>query len=148
VAAWQADTLREARDRVGTLVSAAAVIAGLGAGVAFNDPKRVSNLEVWGAASTGVAAVALGASVLAAAMIWRPLKGVFVLDSELLVGGYVEGEPPASLTEMHRALAIHLGRHARRNADEIQARLWWFTVALVAFVVEVAALLVVLLDVA
>ena len=140
--------LREVRDRVGTLVSAAAVVAGLGAGLAFSDPGRVHHMAWWGGSATAVAALALAIAVLAAAMIWRPLEGVFVLDAGVIVGDYGEGEPPAALPEIHRALAIHMGRHAERTADGISKRLWWFNGALIAFVVEVVALLVVLLDVA
>lgn len=144
----QAQTLNEARERIGTLVSAAAVIAGLGASLAFNNAERVNRLDWWGGTATATAAVALGLAVLAAARIWWPFSGVFVLSSETIVGDYIEGDPPALLPEVHRELAVHLGRNAERNAAGIDTRLRWFAVALVAFVIEVAALLVVLLDVA
>jgi hypothetical protein len=71
----------------------------------------------------------------------------FVIDAGTLVGSYLEGDPAASLVEMHRELAVHLGRNAQRNRDQLERRLGWFNVALTAFVVEVVALLVVLMDV-
>jgi hypothetical protein len=145
--AEQAEVLKETRDRVGTVVSAAAVVVGLGVGFAFNTGERAGDLSWWGVAATIVAALAFGGVALSAAMIWRPLAGAFVIDSGVLVGSYLEADPAASLVEMHRELAVHLGRNAQRNSDQLQRRLIWFNMALVAFVLEVVALMVALIDV-
>jgi hypothetical protein len=123
------------------------VVVGLGLGFAFNRGERGGDLAWWGIVATIVAALAFAGVALSAAMIWRPLAGAFVIDAGTLVGSYLEGDPPASLVEMHRELAVHLGRHAQRNSDELERRLVWFNMALVAFVVEVVALLVLLMDV-
>src|SRR5207248_980591 len=104
----------------------------------------LTQLDGWGVAAAAAAAIAFAAMILGAVMIWRPLPGVFALDAGILIGSYVEGDPPATVAEMHRDLAVHLGRHAKRNADELQKRLGWFTFALVAFVVEIAALIALL----
>lgn len=143
----QADVLKDTRDRVGTVVSAAAVVVGLGLGFGLNSGGRAGDLSWWGIVATIGAALAFAGVAFSAAMIWRPLAGAFVIDAGTLVGAYLEGDPAASLVEMHRELAVHLGRNAHRNRDQLERRLGWFNKALVAFVVEVFALLVVLMDV-
>ncbi|MGQ0745017.1 MAG: hypothetical protein ACT4OS_11950 [Acidimicrobiales bacterium] len=85
---------------------------------------------------------------MAAVMIWRPFPGSFTIDPGVLVAGYVEGEEPARLPEIHRALAVHAGRHVNANGIALERRLRWFTVALSAFLVVVAGLIVALADVA
>jgi hypothetical protein len=143
----QASTLKETRDRVGTLVSAAAVVAGLAAALTFNSG-RTSRLSGWGVLATVASAVGFAAIALAAVMIWRPFPGTFTLDAGTLVGSYVEGDPPASLAEIHRELALHLGTHSAYNRDLLDRRLTWFVVALLAFLVEIGGLMLVLWDVA
>ena len=64
----QRETLKDTRDRVGTLVSAAAVVAGLAAALAFNSG-RVMRLGGWGALATVVATVGFGVIALSAVMI-------------------------------------------------------------------------------
>lgn len=144
----QAEVLKETRDRVGTVVSAAAVVAALGSGLAFNNAERIERLSAWGGGATAVAAVAFLVVSFAAAAIWRPFSGAFVADAGILVGSYVEGADPASIPEIHRDVALHLGLHAQHNTLVLERRLQWFTAAITGFVVEVFALSVVVLDVA
>ena len=80
-------------------------------------------------------------------MIWRPFPGSFTIDPGVLVGGYLEGHEPAALPEIHRALAVHAGRHVNANGIALERRLRWLTVALGAFLIVVAGLIVVLGDV-
>ena len=143
----QAATLKETRDRVGTLDSAAAVVAGLAAALAFNSG-RVTRLTAWGAIATVTSALGFAAISVAAVMIWRPFPGTFTLDAGTIVGSYVEGDPPAALSEIHRELALHLGTHSAYNRDLLDRRLTWFVVALQAFLVEIVALMLVLWDAA
>ncbi len=143
----QASTLKETRDRVGTLVSAAAVVAGLAAALAFNSG-RITRLTAWGVAATVVAALGFATIALAAVMIWRPFPGTFTFDAGMIVGSYVEGDAPASLPEIHRELALHLGTHTAYNRDLLDRRLTSFVVALQAFLVEIGGLMLVLWDVA
>jgi hypothetical protein len=143
----QGATLKETRDRVGTLVFAAAVVAGLATSLGFTDG-RADRLRWWGVAGTGIGWVGFAVLTVAAFAIWRPFTGVFTLHSGVLVGSYVEGDPPASLAEMHRELALHLGNHAAYNREQLSDRLSWFTVALWAFLAEIGGLMLMLLDVA
>ncbi len=141
------ETLKETRDRVGALVSAAAVVAGLAGALAFDDG-RVARLDAWGAAATVAAVVGFATIAVASVMIWRPFPGTFSLDSGMIVGSYVEWEAPASLAEIHRELALHLGTHAVYNRNLIGHRLVWFVVALLSFLLEIGGLMLVLWDIA
>jgi hypothetical protein len=144
----QAATLRETRDRSATVVSTAAIIVGLGTSLALSDG-RGERLTAWGIAAAVIAGLAFAAVVAAVVMVWRPgMMGVFARDSGVLVGSYVEGEPPATLPEIHRELALHLGNHAAYNDERISKRLDWFARSLWAFLIEIGALLVMILDVA
>jgi hypothetical protein len=143
----QAATLKETRDRVGALVSAAAVVAGVAAALTFNSG-RITRLTEWGVVASAASALGFGAIALAAVVIWRPFPGTFTLDAGTIVGSYVEGDPPASLVEIHRELALHLGIHSAYNRDLLDRRLTWFVVALQAFLVEIGGLMLVLWDVA
>jgi uncharacterized membrane protein YoaK (UPF0700 family) len=140
--AEQSATLKETRDRAGTIVSGAAVVAGLG--VSFGI--KAGKLSGWGVASASATALAFIVLAFAAAMVWRPFEGVFTLDAAMIVGSYAEGTPPADLAESHRNLAIHLGGHAAFNRDRLDDRLHWFSVVLYAFIAEVLFLIVTLVD--
>lgn len=146
--AEQAATLRETRERIGTVVSAAAVVAGLAASLAFHDGARAEEVDAAGIVAVFVAGAALVGLVAAAVGIWWPMKGGFVLDARMLVTGYVEATPPASLSEIHRDVAWYLGEQMTVNRDGIDRRLRRFAVALVCFVLEVGAIVVVLVDLA
>jgi hypothetical protein len=145
--ASQEATLREARDRISTVVSAAAVAIGLASTLAFGGG-RAQRFSEWGVTAGVVAALAFASIVLVAVILWRPFEGIFTLDAGAIVGSYVEGTPPAGLPEIHRELALHLARHVLSNRDRLSTRLSWFTWALWAFAVEVAALMIMLLDIA
>lgn len=145
--AEQGETLKETRDRVGALVSAAAVVAGLSAALAF-DSSRVTRFGPWGAVATVAAALGFGTIAVAAVKIWRPFPGTFTLDAGMIVGSYVEGPSPASLAEIHRELALHLGTHSQYNRDLLERRLTWFVVALRSFLLEIGGLMLVLWDLA
>jgi len=143
----QAATLKEVRDRVGTMVSAAAVVAGLAATLAFNSD-RIGRLGAVGVLATVASTLGFGAIALSAVMIWRPFRGTFTMDAGMIVGSYVEGQPPAALAELHRELALHLGTHSAYNRDLLDRRLSWFVLGLGGFLLEIGGLMVVLWDVA
>jgi hypothetical protein len=141
--AEQAATLKDTRDRVGTLISAAAVTAGLAVALGGGDAKHAGAWSVVGAIIAGFGFVWI---TVASVAIWWPFAGGFVLDPAIVVEDYVERNPTVSAT--HRALAMVLSGHITRNNDRLATRLRWFTVALVAFLLEIAGLLIVLIDLA
>jgi hypothetical protein len=144
--AEQSATLKETRDRAGTIASAAAVVAGLGVSFGFTNG-QAHKLGVLGVVAALVAAGGFTTLMVAAVMVWRPFEGVFTLDAGMIVGSYVEGTPPALLPEIHRELAIHIANHAAFNRDRLDDRLQWFSVLLYAFLAEVVGLMVALIEI-
>lgn len=86
--------------------------------------------------------------VVATVLIWRPTDARFVHDAGVLIGSYVEGDPPLDLPALHRELALWLGRQAEANRTVLEVHLRTFTWGLVSLLVEVLALVIVMGDVA
>jgi len=139
----QAVILKDTRDRVGTVLSAAAVTIGLATGLAGGNGHHLRTFGVVGALVAGAGFLFLAVQAI---RIWWPFQVTLNLDAGVLVGSYAEGDPPASLAETRRDVALHLGRHTQANRERIDKRLTWFTGALVGFLAEVLGLVMVLLD--
>jgi hypothetical protein len=140
-------TLKETRDRVGALLSAAGLIVGLGGTLALSSD-RVKDVTALGVVGGVIAAASFVVIAVSAVWIWGPMRGTFVLDAGVIVGSYVEGDEPASIAEIHRELALHLGRHSQELSRLLDRRLWWFTFALVGFLTLLGGLMLMILDVA
>lgn len=143
----QARALRETRDRAGALMSAAAVAGGLAAGLAFN-ADRISGIGMPGAVGAAVAVAGFVGVVLTTLMIWRPTEGRFVHDAGVIIGSYVEGDPPMELPELHRELALWLGKQAESNRQMLEVQLRTFTWGLAGLLVEIGGVIVALGDAA
>lgn len=135
------------RDRAGTLMSAATVASGLGVGLAFNsgEAHRITSLGAGGAllALTGFVAVAV-----TTVLIWRPTEARFLHDAGVIIGSYVEGDPPRGLPEIHRELALWFGQRAESNRAILERDLRTFTIGLGALLVEIAGFILVFGDIA
>ncbi|WP_419920367.1 hypothetical protein [Candidatus Poriferisodalis sp.] len=139
--------LRETRDRAGALLSVAAVAGGLAAGLFFTDDRSLS--VGWVALVGAVVAVAgFAGIVLSTVMVWRPVEGQFVHDAGVIVGLYLEGDPPVGLPALHRELALWLGEQANSNRHQLSGRLKWFNLGLLFLPVEVVGVIVALGDAA
>lgn len=143
----QASTLSETRDRAGSLLSAAAVAGGLAAGLAFN-VDRAPGIDRPGAVGAVAAVVGFVGVVLATVMIWRPTEGRFVHDAGVIIGSYIEGDPPLDLPELHRELALWLGQQAESNRQMLEVQLRTFRRGLTALLIEVLGIVMALGDVA
>jgi hypothetical protein len=143
----QAGTLRETRDRAGALMSAAAVAGGLAAGLAFNT-NRAHEIDTPGVVGALLAVAGFVAVAVATVMIWRPTEGRFVHDAGVIIGSYVEGDPPAELPELHRELALWLGRQTESNRSMLEVQLRTFTWGLAFLLIEVGGAVIALGDVA
>lgn len=143
----QACVLRETRDRAGSLMSAAAVAGGLAAGLAFTSDRSTS-IDLAGVLGAIVAVIGFVVVAVTTVMIWRPTEGRFVHDSGVLVGSYVEGDPPADLAELHRELALWLGKQTESNRHVLEVQLKTFTVGLFGLLVEISGAILALGDVA
>lgn len=105
----------------------------------------ITALGVAGIASAGVGFLIIA---VAGVVIWLPLAGTFTFDAGVLVGSYADGPNPATLPEMHRELALYLGRHGQANRVRVDTRLRWFSLGLIGFLAEAIGLLLVLADIA
>lgn len=141
----QASTLRETRDRAGTLISTAVLAGGLAAGLVFTSD-RVVNIGWPGAVGSVAAVVGLVATLTAAVLVWRPSEGRFVQDAGVLIGTYVEGDSPLELPEIHREFALWLGGHAESNREILGRKLKTFTWGLGFLVLEVVGVILVMGD--
>lgn len=141
----QATTLKETRDRAGALSSAAAVAAGLAAALGL-DSGLGGEVNLLGVIGITAAVIGFVAVTVCTAMIWRPTEGLFVQDAGVIIGSYVEGTPPAGISEVHRELALWLGRHSELNRVMLERRLTTFTYGLAALLAEVVGIVVVLGD--
>lgn len=143
----QAATLRETRDRAGTLISTAVVAGGLAVGLVFTSD-RVVDIDWLGAVGSAAAVVGLVAVLIAAVLVWRPSEGQFVQDAGVLVGTYVERDPSIELPEIHRELALWLGRFAESNRETLNRKLKAFTWGLSFLVLEIVGVVLVIGDAA
>lgn len=143
----QASVLRETRDRAGSLMSAAAVAGGLAAGLAFN-ADRAASIDRPGTFGAMLAVVGFVGVVLGTVMIWRPTEGRFVHDAGVIIGSYVEGDPPLDLPELHRELALWFGQQTESNRAMLEVQLRRFQWGLSALLVEILGIVMALGDVA
>ena len=141
----QASTLRETRERAGTLISTAVLTGGLAAGLVFTSD-RVVDIDWLGAVGSAAAVVGLVAVLIAAVLVWRPSEGQFVQDAGVLVGTYVERDPPLELSEIHRELALWLGGNAESNRRILERKLKAFTWGLGFLVMEIVGVILVMGD--
>lgn len=128
-------------------MSAAAVAGGLAAGLAFSSD-RASAIDYVGVVGGVLSVGGFLTVAVTTVLVWRPTEGQFAQDSGVLVGSYVEGDPPAELSELHRELALWLGKHAESNRMILEVQLRRFTVGLVGLLIEISGAILALGDVA
>ncbi len=128
-------------------MSAAAVAGGLAAGLAFN-ADRATGIDRPGSLGAVLALAGFVGVVLATVMVWRPTEGRFVHDAGVIIGSYVEGEPPLDLPELHRELALWLGQQTESNRQMLEVQLRTFRWGLTALLVEILGIVIAIGDVA
>ena len=133
--------LREVRDRAGSVLSVAIAAAGFVVGLTLtvDPPSRLGTVGFLGA---GTATLGLSGVVVAAVVIWRPSEGRFLHDAGLIVGSYVEHDPPWELPEIHRQLALWLGMQTHINAAMLRTKLKTFTWELASLLLEMVGVIV------
>lgn len=72
-------------------------------------------------------------------MLWPYYNYTFRFDPEELLARYVEREPPASLAQMHRELALRINRDMASNWRIIQRIRVALQLALILILLEIAA---------
>lgn len=123
----QESALHNIRSRAATLltlVPAVFVSGVVGAGLVLEPGQRLGDaLGYLGIAGLIVAAISLaGATSMGIKSLW-PAEAQFGLDTRVIIRDYVERQPPASLSKIHRELARWLGEHADFNHNMLSKKL-------------------------
>jgi hypothetical protein len=93
------------RNRAGIVISAAAIVAG------FLGPPTL-RADAWGY----VAAILFVAACLGAIFVLQPVKDWrSTTNASDLISAYIESDPPATMAEIHRSLAIYMQADWARN---------------------------------
>ena len=142
----QLATLRDTRDRSGRLLTAATLLVGLG-GLTFRFD-LAERVTVWGLSGAILALAGLSGVWFTTAAIWRPADLQTTQDPIAIISGYVEGTGGMELPQLHRDLAVWIGRQADANRAILIGRAETFTWGLWALMVEVVGITVLLGDVA
>lgn len=134
----QASALDALRGRAGTLLAVAALATSFLGGLVFEGgtPKG------W-APQVGI--FAFIAVVLLSLLVLLPLPGwKFTASPKAIVRDFIEADPPASLAETHRELALRFDEWLDRNEKRLNRRYWTLIAASALLAVEVGAWLLVL----
>src|SRR6266542_2584797 len=127
----QQGVLDQLRANVGTLLGAMSLATGFLAGL---DSRN--GFGRWGWVATGAFIVAVIAVV---SILWPRHKWRFRMNTETLLEGYVDAKRPATLDEMHRALAGFLERDYRENRDRLRWMCYIFEGATAVIVFEIVS---------
>jgi hypothetical protein len=134
----QQSTLDELRSRAGTLLAASALATSFLGAAALPD----GTPWTWW---VYVAVTAFAAGILLSlAVLWPLTEWRFVNSPQKVIDDYVEGEPPASLAETYRDLALHAAQHATHNGKRLRWLFWGFQGAALSLLVQVVAWLIVI----
>ena len=119
------------RMSAGTLIFAASFASSLLGGRALSD-----GLQAWDWAAV-VLLLLIG--MLAVVMLWPYYNLWSRFDAEDLLRDYVDATVPATMTEMHRALAVRLKTYQLRNQRILRRIREAFQLALILLLVEIVA---------
>jgi hypothetical protein len=118
----QQSIVESIRVRAGILLSAAAVATSFLAGVAV----RKGGLTGWGGLAT---ACFIGLGALCFMILWPTREWKFRANSKKLARDYIDSDPPASLSEMQRDLALHMENWAQANSWKMRWLFFYFQAA-------------------
>lgn len=116
-------------NRAGTLIFAASFASSLLGAKALAD-----GLNVLDWTAVGLLA-AIGA--LTVVMLWPYYNLSFRFDAAELLHDYVDAEPPATMTQMHRALALQIKEDFQKNGRIVRRMREAFQVALILLIVNI-----------
>lgn len=135
----QESSLDELRSRSGTLLAAAALATSFLGAAALPDGQPWTTPVL-------VAVGAFVATIVACLVVlWPKHDWRFVNDPTKVIGDYVEDEPPATMPEIHRDLALHAESNATHNDTKLRWLYWAFDAAAVGLLVQVLAWLIAIL---
>lgn len=137
----QHSSVDEIRTRSGILLSATTIVTGfLGPNALMaGNQSTVAWVAAWVAAGLLLATVAPIVYVLLPTDGWK-----FVVGTKMLLSGYIETDPPASMEELYRSVAWFLEDGWESNKKMLAVRYEWFTFAALMLVGETMAWLIAL----
>lgn len=128
----QAATVESVRVRAGILLSAASIATSFLAGIVVDaDEPRLDTL---GWIAVGCYILIVG---LCLAILWPTREWKFRSNAKKLARDYIDADPAATLSEMHRDLALHMENWAEVNAWKMRWLFYYFQAASVLLGVEV-----------
>jgi hypothetical protein len=136
----QEQTVVELRSRAGTLVAAAAITTSF-----FGSETLRHHVHAASWVAIGCFVI-LGITVLA--ILWPRRDWEFALSPERFITAYLEpgDTDPLPLPAIHRDLALHMGRSASVNRQQLRWLMIAFRLGAVLLVAEVIAWVVALID--
>ena len=130
----QALTVESVRVRASVLLSAAAIATSFLAGIVLDANKP--QLDTLGWVAVGCFVLIVG---LCLAILWPTREWKFRSNVKKLARDYVDSDPPATSSEMHRDLALHMENWAEVNAWKMRWLFYYFQAASILLGVEVVA---------
>jgi hypothetical protein len=141
----QRESLTNLRTRSATLFSAAAIVTSFLGAQALDDTKVMAGtnqlvadrtLQAWEAVGIGCF---IGVAVLTI-LILLPWPGwTFRVGARDFIRDYSETDPPATVQQAQRDLALHLENHYDGNESKLKWLFWGFRVAAAVLAFEVVA---------
>jgi hypothetical protein len=128
------------RNRAATLVFAASFVTSLLGGRALAD--GLSGVWEW----LGVV-VLFTIGALTCVLLWPYYRMSFRFDAQDLLTDFVDRTPPATLSEMHRSLSLHIRSDWQSNGRLIRRMREAFQVALVLLLLDILVWLLAVADV-
>ena len=132
----QRELLEGLRARAGTLLASAFVAT------AFFSGKALGRRDLPPLGWTAI--LLFGVVVLATLAVLIPSRWTFAHDPHELIAYYLEPEPPPSVEELYRNLAVWNGVHNIKNGFKLRLMFGAFGVACASLAVEIAIWLVML----
>jgi len=126
----QQSVLESIHGRSGVLFGAAAIATSFLAGLALDGGK----LDGWGWVAT---ICFIGVGVFCTMILWPTGEWKFRSNTKKLARDYLDTEPPASIAEIHRDLALHVENWAEKNEKKLQKRFYFFQAASLLLGLEV-----------
>lgn len=127
----QQTALESLRNRGATLIFATSFVSSLLGGLALQ-----KGVGVW---EWGAIALLFAIGVLSSLLLW-PYYGLsFRFDAKDLLDDYIDGDNPATMSQMHRQLALRIRDDWHRNGKIVKRMRVTFQLALVCLLLEIIA---------
>ena len=128
----QRDAFDSIHNRAATLIFATAFTSSLLGGRALAD--GLGGVWEWIAV-----ALLIGIGALAVLLLWPYYNLWFRFDPEELLTAYVDSDPPSTMSDMHRSLALRIKADAHRNGQLLRRMRETFQLALVLLLLDLIA---------